>query len=212
MILAMKLVNENVIVTASALNPSVFSPAFLERLGLAQEEQFGPVILTPGLSQLSTGRYEILVTPDRLQFIPKGEDDQAIYFIVREILWPILQALPHTPYKSVGMNFIWHIDGGDPNTTRRLFENPSGIFAGECESPDAKFGAYFSRDMPGGSGARLRATMLPARMNGENVIQSSFNFDKSVAGEIAAIEPMLSYWPTAKEYSHHLAQLIENAR
>lgn len=211
-ILAMKLTTENVIVTASAFNPSVFSPAFLIRLGLAQEEQFGPVILTPGLSQLVTERYELLVTPDRLQFIPKGNDDKAVYFIVHQILLRMLQELPHTPYESIGMNFIWHIDGGDPATSRRVFGKEDGPLASEFNLPDAKFGAYLSRDMPGGSGVRLRATILPARANGEQIFQAKFNFDRSISGEVAAIEPVLTYWPTAKEYSQHLAQLIENAR
>ena len=211
----MKTIAENAVVTAEQFNASLFSQLFLVRIGVAAEEDFvGPAIQTPALSQFMTNRYDLLVTPDRLQISPKGETDADRSNVIRDILVRIVEALPHTPYMALGLNFVWVIEIDDPPTTsRRLFFKTGSVLEDEFDAPDARFGGYFSKDV---FGARLRLNAKPVVLHpGETQhIQLDFNFDRKLPQDqpLEALREMIGHWDQVKEYARRIATLINDAR
>ena len=187
----------------------------LGRIGVAQESDIAVRIFTPQFAQVATERFEVIAFPDRLQFSPLGDGDRAA--TANESLPLLVNGLPHTPYTAIGINFTWNTDPLASKTcaaTRKVFFPPESILAKDYESPDARFGAYFSKDA---FGARLKLTVLPqlpSKNDWEHeFVQLSFNLHLDLAPEAAVdqIIGLLGHWADAKQSCHAIAQKIENS-
>jgi hypothetical protein len=80
---------------------------------------------------------------------------------VQETIGRIVEMLPHTPYRALGLNFTWHLtpDGGDVAALSRwLFFIPGRPLFRDFDAPDASFGAYLSRNL---LGFRLKLDVKP---------------------------------------------------
>jgi hypothetical protein len=211
----MELASENVVITANQLNPSIFNHLWLAKNLTVEETDFtAPVLITPAIVQIETKQFSLLVTPDRLQFTPRGGEAQKSQ-AVKATVGHIVTALPHTPYTSAGINFNWHFSPdrlGMEKLSRVLFLNERCPLAGEFSTPDSLYGAYFSKNF---FGFRLKLTILPVLLDQGNGpidrISCNFNYHLYIArdGSIQQMNSLLDHWTAGKEYSRKLVEMLE---
>jgi len=207
----MPLISENVVVTANQFNPTVMTQLWLVQNGILAENE-GPGIYVPGFVQVKTDDFELLVLLDRLQFVPTGEQERRADLVVEKV-GTIVRTLPHTPYTAAGLNFVWRsgdFPEGIAPASRRLFFKENSIIANDFMNDNARFGAFFSKDL---FGCRLKLTALPARdvVSGDEFLEYSFNFHRDVTGpdSVQAITETLAIWDPARQFSRELASRLE---
>jgi hypothetical protein len=156
-----ELVGSSVVVVAQNFNPSVTSQLWLVRNGVVAEGDFLPgCIFTDLLVQVRTRRFSLLFTPEQFQFVPALSEENP-HALMQETIGRIIETLPHTPYRALGLNFTWHLtpDGGDVAAlSRRLFFITGRPLFRDFDAPDASFGSYLSRDL---LGFRLKLDVKP---------------------------------------------------
>jgi hypothetical protein len=204
---------EAVVVVAQQFNPTVVSQLWLVRNGFLREEEFQPgCIFTDLFVQVISNRFNLLITPEQLQFVPRVSPPEQQNLII-ETVGAIVRKLPHTPYRAVGLNFAWHAVPAGGNTatfTRRLFFRPESAIYRAFDVPDAQFGAYLSKDA---LGFRLKFEVKPVTvpMDGslESRVHSAFNFNADL-GENAAesVERYLLCWNDVKREAEQIVNCI----
>ena len=202
-----ELVGSSVVVVAQNFNPSMTSQLWLVRNGVVPEGDFLPgCIFTDLLVQVRTRRFSLLFTPEQFQLVPApGEDNP--HALMQETIGRIVEMLPHTPYRALGLNFTWHLtpEGGDVAAlSRRLFFSSGRPLFRDFDAPDASFGAFLSRDL---LGFRLKldvkpVTVPPAATSGTQRLQLLYNFHADLPeGEeaVARLQQHLRRWGEAAE-------------
>ena len=211
--MSFELVTSNTVVVARQFNPSVIGQHWLVRNGLVDEDGFLPgCVFTDVVVQVNSRDFDLMVVPQQCQLSPRVHREREQELVVNKV-GQIARLLPHTPYRGVGMNFIWHVvpEASDvPTISRGLFCIKAGPLYREFPDQDARFGAYMSKDALGG---RLKLDVKPIIVNreGEEVerIQFAFNFHRDVANEedpVARIEEMLHHWNEARDESSRIVQ------
>jgi hypothetical protein len=202
-----ELVGSSVVIVAQNFNPSVTSQLWLVRNGVVPEADFLPgCIFTDLLVQVRTRRFSLLFTPEQFQFVPAlGEENPRDLML--ETIGRIVETLPHTPYRALGLNFTWHLtpDGGDITAlSRRLFFIPGRPLFRDFDVPDASFGAYLSRDL---FGFRLKLDVKPVAVPPSGTeaaqrLQLLYNFHADLPeGEqaVARLQQHMRRWGEAAE-------------
>jgi hypothetical protein len=211
-----ELIGSSVVIVAQNFNPSVAGQLWLVRNGVLGEGDFLPgCIFTDLLVQVRARRFSLLLTPEQIQFVPAAGDEDAVR-LTQEAIGRVVRALPHTPYRALGLNFTWHLtpEGGDVAAlSRRLFFVPGRPLFRDFDAPDASFGAYLSRDL---LGFRLKLDVKPVAGQSpehaaEQRLQFLYNFhaDLPDGGEAAArIEQHLRRWHEAAEVAWRSAHSV----
>lgn len=210
----MDLFLENVVVTANNFNITLVTQLWLVDHGIVLRDEFiGPQVFTPALVQVTTPQFQFLAIQNQIQFTLTGEEEQKQQ-LIDDRLGQFVSLLPHTPFTALGINFIWHFKPSEDTTVaaigRRLFFRNDTPFAKAFDSPDAKFGAYYSKDA---LGFRLKLSTAPVDMRRddrptEEVIQFSFNYHLE-SKNAAEIREALKRWHDAKQHSMALINEIE---
>jgi hypothetical protein len=211
-----ELVGSSVVVVSPNFNPSVTSQLWLVRNGVVPEGEFlSGCIFTDVLVQVRTRRFSLLFTPEQFQFVPTpGEDDT--HALMQETIGRVIETLPHTPYRALGLNFTWHLspEGGDVAAlSRRLFFVPERLLFRDFDVPDASFGSYLSRDL---LGFRLKVDVKPVAVTPlgsvpEQRLQLLYNFHADLPeGEqaVARLQDHLHRWGEAAETARTSAASI----
>jgi len=197
----------NATIVAKSFNPSIFRESWLVREAGLVDMQPG-YVFTEQAVRVSCPRYTLVVVPQNLHFTPA--DDSQAQDVIQASLVPIVNSLMHTPFKAVGINFIWHLDPGEEpiaTASRRLFHKPNSAFSCEFESADASFGAYMSKDL---DNCRLKLDLKPVRTEQKKLIQCAFNYHQDVDGEGSAstIVSVLEEWQEFADISKRIATAI----
>ena len=211
-----QLVAFNVVIAAQHFNPSVVSQMWLVKNGLATEADFRQgYVFTDSIVQLQASSYHLMVIQEQLQFIPKVEKDKEQGLIEAKV-GTIVNKLPHTPYRAIGLNFFWHLTPDLESVrdrSRKLFYRPDCHLFQCFDSEDARFGAYLSRDM---LGCRLRLDVRPVTIASPDSkvehLLFNFNFHQDLPDPDAAVEmihAMLKRWDEAKQESLKIIQSAE---
>lgn len=193
------LASTNVVIVAQKFNPSIINQLWLVKNHIVAEDAFLPGgVSVDMIAQLRTSDFELLILPDRLQFglmdIAHGQD------VINRALAGIVRALPHTPYRGIGSNFVWHIDPQPESiehASRRLFFRDDNPMYHEFDVPDAQFGGYLSKPV---EQALLGVDVKPITSLENNVpvykLQCSYNFHTDTASEspVDVILAHLSRW------------------
>lgn len=202
-----ELVGSSVVVVAQSFNPSVTNQLWLVRNDVVPEGDFLPgCIFTDLLVQVRTKQFSLLFTPEQFQFVPAPSEENP-HALIQETIGRIVEMLPHTPYRALGLNFTWHLtpEGGDVTAlSRRLFYIAGRPLFRDFDAPDASFGAYLSRDL---LGFRLKLdikpmTVPPSTSGPAQRLQLLYNFhaDLSEVGEpVARLQQHLRRWEEAAE-------------
>ena len=207
-------VRSNLVVTAHHFNPSVFSQLWLVRNQIVGEDDFASgCLFSDQAVNVETPEFGLLVFPPQLQFVPKVPLD-CQQELVEEKVGRIVRTLPHPPCTSVGLNFVWHVkpeDGDVLVLTRGLFYEPQRRICQLFDTEDARYGAYFSKDI---LGCRLKLDVRPVIHQAEDeqheLLQFAFNFHLDLPQEgsdiIPAIERQLQIWDAARSEA---ARIVE---
>lgn len=204
-----------VVLVAHQFNPSIITQTWLVRNGLLNEEEMQPgYVFTDMFVQVRSNRFNLLVLPDQLQFVPTvAEDDEQN--VISEKVGIIVRILPHTPYRAIGLNFSWHLIPRDANVARlsqELFFNPEKPLYRLFNASNAHFGAYLSKDV---LDFRLKLDVKPiliAQGEGkENRLQFLFNFHADLTDNPAdQIQRYLVRWNDVKRESEAIVDAIES--
>ncbi|SHM59185.1 hypothetical protein [Cryptosporangium aurantiacum] len=103
-------VDNAAIVVKGAFNPAIFSPLWLQNVGLIGETEFEAAVLD-GISRdfaiFSVDWLNLQVLPDSIQLRTEVAEETER---MRDVAIGILRALPHTPLSALGINRIAHFD------------------------------------------------------------------------------------------------------
>lgn len=212
-------IGSSVVVVAQQFNPSVMSQLWLVGNGLATEDDFRQgYIFSDSVVQFQTREFQILVVPEQLQFSPKVEAARE-QEVIRAKIGAIVETLPHTPYRAVGLNFMWQVTPEMESVqtlSRRLFFRDDIPLFGAFDPADARFGAYLSKDSFGG---RLRLEIKPITLKtADRTVESlnfGFNYNLDVAesnDRISAILGMLERWNEAMAESIRIVEAAERGQ
>jgi hypothetical protein len=204
----------SLVLTANVFNPSIFTEWWMVQNNLLpQDNMEGLRIFSSEMVQFQTPEMQVLITPPKVQIgFPIVNDttpSQVLDFLVK-----IINLLPHTPYKGLGLNFDYFVvqpDGKDFGSfDRELFGCGNNVLLKEFNTADARFGGYFSKNY---GEARLKLDIKPVTIiimeDTRELLQFSLNFhhDLSIGPgtEITSIlEKKLLTWRQNRDYSIQL--------
>lgn len=211
-LMSLELVGSNTVIVAQQFNPSVMSQLWLVRNGLLNDDDFLPgCVFTDMLVQVRSREFQLVVVPPQCQFSPSVEVEREQEVIVAKV-GSIVRTLPHTPYRGIGLNFVWHLvpdDGDVRSTSRALFFREDGPFHQDFTDENSRFGAYMSKDA---LGVRMKIDAKPIIVNQHQkdereLIQFACNFHTDIAPDddgVAKIEQVLGRWNEAREESSRI--------
>ncbi len=199
-----RLVGANVVISAHMFNPSIISQYWLIRNNIIAENDFGPgCMFSEVLANIQAKEFNLTVLPDVLQFVPIVDEEREQQLVVDKV-GGIVDRLPHTPYRAIGLNYIWHLSPGGRDAgsfTRRFFFSENRKIDKCFDTADARFGGYFSKDS---LGARLKLDIKPITIRfpdlSREMLQFSFNYHLDLADTdaITRIQGLLANWANAK--------------
>jgi hypothetical protein len=123
------------VIIAEAHNPTIISPEWV-RENLDIREKPVNFIHTPTLSVFDSESYMITVDPNRWELFTKKLDEASLLSCGMKV-GIYTRKLPHIPYKSLGLNFIWEYStrlsaGNLPVLSFKINGlNPSDLFNGQ---------------------------------------------------------------------------------
>lgn len=106
-----KLRRADIVIIASAHNPSIMAPQWLKDESLILEDP-SHFVHTPDLAIFESESYSLVVDHHRLQIAVKNQDTRSLESLAN-IISNYVKLLPHIPYKALGLNFIWAIEVDD---------------------------------------------------------------------------------------------------
>jgi len=203
----------NATIIAKSFNPSILRESWLIEQGfLSQGDLRDAYIFSDEAVQFGTSRYSLVLIPQHLQFRPADREHSKD--TIDQILSPMVRLLPHTPFRAVGINFIWHLDpGSEPlsSATRRLFCKNDSEFWRHFSADDAQFGAYMSKGL---DCCRLKLETRPVVVHrGDQqaeVIQCAFNYHRDVDADNGSddVVVLLKRWAELDRTSEEITQTI----
>lgn len=113
-----------IVVLANLFNPSIVTRDWLKREGIVKEEPL-KCANVPTLALFESNSYVLTVSPDRFEATLKIIEpvDHLIAGIssLASITKTFVEKLHHTPYRSLGINYIWSVKvEGDENVSSLL--------------------------------------------------------------------------------------------
>jgi hypothetical protein len=204
------------VVVAQQFNPSVVSQIWLrDNHILAVDEFLDGSIYTDFVVQVRSRPFHMLVLQDQLQFVPAAEvpvvEQQQV---IVEKLGAIIDLLPHTPYRALGLNFSWHLTPAADDIgafSRRLFSRDDQPLYQQFREENAHFGAYLSKEV---AGFRLRLDIKPivvaTERGPENRLQFGFNFHRDIGeGGARLIVEGLDHWDEVRQETERIIDSVE---
>lgn len=205
------------VIVANQFNPSILNQGWLMRHKILDDDNLeqGSVFLDM-VVQVRNRSFFLLALPEQIQFVPapatSAEDEQQL---IVEKLGKIVQKLPETPYKGLGLNFSWHLvpaDGDTNRATRELFFSPGRPIYAAFDTVDARFGAYLSKEY---AGFRLKLDIKPIVVQEGNIIQHrvhfGFNFHFDLGDDAAAqVVERLGHWNDVRHEAERIIDIIES--
>lgn len=211
--MGLDLANANAVIVAHHFNPTITDQIWLSENGIVDRgEPSGSYVFSDMLVQVETREFHLLIVPDRCQMVP-GKDVDDAQKLVTERLGRLIEKLPHTPYRAVGVNFTWMFK---PDT--RPFEEfiREKFFVRGCplhekfSDGNPRFGSYLSKDH---RNCRLKLDIKPIRLEAKEgpveLMQFSFNFNLDLnKGEkdLAPIMAVLKNWNTFRLDSEEIVK------
>lgn len=187
------LVNKNVTIVASNFNISVFRESWFEKEGiiLPEDIEIEKSAFTPSVVQVSTKKFVLTIVQNQMVFVINDESDEHTLKVISKLI----NALPHTPYTAIGVNFVYQILDDSGSLSRNMFFNEKlnlfNAFNDNSENP--RFGAYLSKDF---CESRLKLDIKPTNVKEDSMtkleMRFNFNFHKDLS-EKECVSEMLSH-------------------
>jgi len=170
-----KLRRADIVIIASAHNPSIIAPQWLKDNSLISEEP-RHFVHTPDFSLFESESFSLVVDHQRLQITAKKQDRGSLRSLAG-IASNYVKILPHIPYRAVGLNFVWsiEIDEGERLPKIVLNINKSDLMS-VFESHEVDYGGIiYARKEP----YMLKLVIEP---QGKNTIVHNFNYHHELRG------------------------------
>lgn len=203
-----ELVGASTVILAENFNPSILTQHWLIAKGIVAEEDFAPdCVFVPGLTVAKTRRFSLVAAPDRLQLVLNEPDAEEAADTVGATIYQIVGLLPETPYRALGLNFEWHCPVDDIG--ERFFWLADNPLYQEFSAPDARFGAYLSKDV---LGLRLKLDVKPTRPGSSEESEYylfRFNFHRDIHGDedrSQIVRQGLDQWSAARDLSRNIIE------
>ena len=170
-----KLRRTDIVITASAHNPSIIYPQWLKDNSLIREEP-SHFVHTPDLSLFESETFSLVVEHQRLQIAVKKQDKTSLESLAN-IACKYVKLLPHIPYKALGLNFVWAVEIGDGEELPKIrLDINKNDLTSVFENNEVDYGGIiYTRKEP----YTLKVVIEP---QGKNAIIHNFNYNHEVAG------------------------------
>ena len=155
----------SVVLVANEINLSIFKPVWLGQTNILRPEELsGDCVISPGVIQIPTAQFNLLVLPNQLQMAFAEMDDKVVVEPLNRVLGGILKNLPHTPFLGLGINFDFFLGPSNSENfaewNKELFASRSALAVCEQPTDQPRFGAYFSLEF---EGLRLKTNVRPIK-------------------------------------------------
>lgn len=202
------------IVLVGLFDPAAFDKYSFIKNSILKEEEILPdsFLGNPGGVQLSTGKYQLLITFNQIVLNAKDPGDNTR---IHELFSKIMNFEGIRNLVAMGINFNWHLTDDSKNIhelSKDLFYNDKvKIFGTYFGNSDARFGAYASANY---KDSRLKLDIKPANIrliDGKIVnidiinIQFNFHFDIKKGEGKAEILKWLSEYEAYQNYSKEIS-------
>jgi len=170
-----KLRRADIVIIASAHNPSIVAPQWLKDNSLIVEKPLH-FVNTPDFSLFESESFSLMVDHQRLQITAKKQDRRALRSLAN-VAANYVRLLPHIPYRSLGLNFLWTIEINEGGKFPRIGLSMNGsnldsLFEGHKVTYG---GIIYARKEP----YMLKLVIEPQR---ENIVVHNFNYHHEVEG------------------------------
>jgi len=191
-----KLNRADVVILASAHNPSILSPQWLKEKDLIAEEPEN-FINTPDFSLFESRAFSLIVDRQRLQINTKKQDLDTIESLKR-IGAGYLRLLPHIPYIAIGLNLVWVLEKnvGEELPKIDVEIGGAGNLSGILSDHKLSYGCIVNAIR---SPYILKLNVEP---QGGNILIYSFNYHHETTGR--SVEELI-------KYVENLTNLYENS-
>lgn len=201
------------VVVAQQFNPSVMNQVWLVKRGVLEEDDLlEGSVFSDMLVQVRSRFFHMLVLPEQMQFVPAVVAEQQQELLIDKV-GTIVQAVPHTPYRGLGLNFNWHLKPGDGDLgrlTRELFATPDRPLYSRFGGDNARFGAYLSKDF---CDFRLKLDVKPINVPVNDTIdrrlQFAFNFHAEITEGPDQIVERLGHWNEVRQEAKEILEAVE---
>ena len=170
-----KLRRADIVIIASAHNPSIIAPEWLKDKSLIVEEP-SHFVHTPDLSIFESESFSVVVDHQRLQIVVKKQDTRSLESLAN-IASNYVKLLPHIPYKALGLNFTWtiEVDDGEELPKIEININKSDLMS-VFEGHEVDCGGIIY--------ARKEPYMLKVviELQGGNTLVHNFNYNHELEG------------------------------
>ena len=195
-----KLIRADIVIIASAHNPSIMAPQWLKDESLILEEP-SHFVHTPDLAIFESESFSLVVDHHRLQIAVKKQDNESLKSLAN-IVSDYVKLLPHIPYNALGLNFIWtiEVDDGEELPKIELSINKSDLMS--------VFGGY-EVDCGGIIYARKEPYMLKVviELQGGNTLVHNFNYNYELEDmSVEYIVKLIDNFLTMKEDSSSIVK------
>lgn len=162
-------------IIASAHNPSIIAPQWLKDNSLIIEEP-KHFVHTPDFSLFESESFSLVVDHQRLQITAKKQDKGSLRSLANAAS-NYMKLLPHIPYRSLGLNFVWSIEIDEKEELPKIGLNVnSSDLMSVFEGHEVDYGGTIY--------ARKEAYMLRLVIEpqGKNILVHNFNYHHELGG------------------------------
>jgi hypothetical protein len=159
----------DIVIIASAHNPSIIAPQWLKDNSLIIEEP-RHFVHTRDFSLFESESFSLVIDHQRLQITAKKQDKGSLMSLAN-IAANYVKLLPHIPYRSLGLNFVWSIEVDEGEKLPKIGLNINkGDLASVFEGCKVDYGGIVY--------ARMEPYMLKLVIEpqGENTLIHNFNY------------------------------------
>jgi len=190
----------DIVILASAHNPSIIAPQWLKDNSLIIEEP-KHFIHTPDFSLFQSESFSLVVDHQRLQITAKKQDKGSLKSLAN-IASNYVKLLPHIPCRSLGLNFVWsiEIDEGEKLPKIGLNINKSDLML-VFEGHEVDYGGIIhARKGP----YTLKLVIEP---QGKNTLVHNFNYHHELSGmSVEGFAKLIDYFLTRYEDSSRIVK------
>lgn len=170
-----KLRRADIVIIASAHNPSIIAPQWLKDNSLIIEKPIH-FVNTPDFSLFESESFSLVVDHQRLQITAKKQDRGALRSLAN-VAANYVRLLPHITYRSLGLNLLWtvEIDEGDEVPKIGLSINGGNLDSVFEDHKVSYGGIIYARKEP----YLLKLVIEP---QGKNALVHNFNYHHELEG------------------------------
>ena len=176
-----ELKGQTVVILANSFNPSIFNQYWLVSKEFIPEGDIQPAsVITPGITQIMTPGFHMLVVPDQLQFNYTGDEKFPFQDSLQKTLKPMMEQLKEVPYRAIGLNYVWFVfdpKKSMPALSREMFCFGDAPLFRAFQAEDARFGSYLSRNFETFRvKLDIKPVMIQENESKKEFLQFAFNF------------------------------------